>query len=176
MQKVVVADQNGRGNAGKKNCRSEELVFLESTMKGSRRTRLQMQSIRHPKISLQFSYHWFLQNSLIFLFSLKNMTCNMQATKLPAFQPATLLLFSMTYSWHRTQKWFTHFKQVHSVLLKQEKHKSSCSSCHFVSKDQNKVWAHCKNRKSEELGVMFAQWFMHFKQVDFVLSKQEEHN
>ena len=92
---MVVADQNGRGNAGKKNCRSEELVFLESTMKGSRRTRLQMQSIRHPKISLQFSYHWFLQNSLIFLFSLKNMTCNMQATKLLLFN----LLLSCCFPW-----------------------------------------------------------------------------
>jgi len=39
---AVAADQNGRKNAGKTNCRNEELVFLASAIKEGRRRRLQI--------------------------------------------------------------------------------------------------------------------------------------
>ena len=48
-----------------------------------------------------------------------------------------------------------HFKQILLifVILRQEEHKSSQFSCHFVPKDQNKLCAHDKNMEHAELWV-----------------------
>jgi len=98
-----------------------------------------------PKGTSQFNYDEafpvcsccrFLQHSFTLSFSLKNMTRSTPLTCL--FQPATLSSFSNTE--HCIQKWFMHIKQVYFLLSKQEEHLSSCSSLHFVSKDQNKLF------------------------------------
>ena len=46
-----------------------------------------------------------------------------------------------------------HIRLLYFVLSKQEEHISSSSSHHFVSKDQNKLCTHVKNRKCAELWV-----------------------
>ena len=74
----------------------------------------------------------------------------MYATKLPAFQPATLIF---KYGRLPTEVVYALQASIIFILLKHEEHKSSRSSCHFAPKNQNKLFAHDKNRKRAELWV-----------------------
>ena len=72
------------------------------------------------------------------------------ATELPAFQPATLVF---KYGRPPTEVVYALQASIIFVLLRHEEHKSSRYSCPFAPKDQNKLFAHDKNRKRVELWV-----------------------
>ena len=67
--------------------------------------------------------------------------------------PPNYLLSNLLHSWLPTEVVYVLQASIIFILLKHEEHKSSRSSCHFAPKNQNKLFAHDKNRKHAELWV-----------------------